>query len=64
MIRNVLEHIRGVASLPAVALILFVAVFVGMTIWALRLRPGHVNHMSHLPLEDDQPRNSEGAPRT
>jgi len=53
MIRNVLEHIQGLATLPSLALILFLAVFIGMGIWALRLRSPYIEHMGKLPLEKD-----------
>lgn len=53
MIRNVLEHITGIAAMPSVALILFLAVFAGMTIRAIRLSRSHINHMGNLPLEKD-----------
>lgn len=53
MIRNVLEHIHGIATLPSVALVLFLCVFVGMGIWAIRLSRTYINHMGNLPLEKD-----------
>lgn len=53
MIRNALESINGVAIFPIISLLLFVAVFGGMTWWALRLRRTYVNHMGHLPLEEE-----------
>jgi cbb3-type cytochrome oxidase subunit 3 len=55
MIRNVLEHINGIAVLPLVGLVLFFLVFCGMTWWAFRLRRSYVDHMGHLPLEKDAP---------
>jgi cbb3-type cytochrome oxidase subunit 3 len=55
MIRNTLEHINGIATLPLFALVLFVLVFVGMAYWAYQLRRPYVDHMGNLPLEDDQP---------
>ena len=53
MIRNVLEHINGIATLPVFALILFFLVFAGMTCWAMRLRRPYIDHMGQLPLDDD-----------
>ncbi|HMO52553.1 MAG TPA: hypothetical protein PKE26_15125 [Kiritimatiellia bacterium] len=64
MIRNVLEHINGIGMLPIIGLILFFSVFVGMTWWAVRLRPAYINHMGNLPLDDghiDHPVNAEAA---
>jgi len=53
MIRNVLEHINGIATLPVFALVLFFLVFGGMTYWAMRLRRPYIDHMGQLPLDDD-----------
>ncbi|MCB1069581.1 MAG: cbb3-type cytochrome c oxidase subunit 3 [Verrucomicrobia bacterium] len=54
MIRNVLESIGGITIYPVIGLILFVGVFAGMTLWALRLRRPYIDHMGHLPLEEDR----------
>jgi len=54
MIRNVLEHIGGLNLLSIIGLILFLTVFIAMTVWALRLRRPYIDHMGKLPLEDDQ----------
>lgn len=54
MIRGVLESINGIAFLPMIGLVLFFAVFTGMTIWALGLRKSYIDHMGHLPLEDGE----------
>ncbi|HMP75856.1 MAG TPA: cbb3-type cytochrome c oxidase subunit 3 [Kiritimatiellia bacterium] len=53
MIRNILEHIGGVAAYPVIALVLFVAVFAGYAIWAMTMSRQQVDHYSRLPLEDD-----------
>lgn len=59
MIRNVLESIGGIQLFPIIALALFLAVFGGMTFWAIRLRKPYINHMGGLPLEDDSAMNRE-----
>jgi hypothetical protein len=53
MIRNVLESINGIQIYPIISLILFLPVFGGMMLWALRLRRTYINEMGNLPLEDD-----------
>jgi cytochrome c oxidase cbb3-type subunit 4 len=55
MIRNVLEHVGGIATFPIAAFALFMLVFVGMLVWVSVLRRPHLDHMSHLPLQDDRP---------
>lgn len=52
MIRNVLEHIGGLAAYAAVAVVLFVCVFIGMIVWVLSLKRADVERMSRLPLQD------------
>jgi hypothetical protein len=37
---------------PLIAMLLFISIFVGWTIYALRSNKAHINHMSELPLED------------
>lgn len=54
MIRGVLESIHGIAFLPLIGLVLFLAVFTGMTIWALSLRKPYLDHMGQLPLHDGE----------
>jgi hypothetical protein len=38
-----------------IAVLLFFAVFLGVLVWALRLRAPYLDHMSRVPLEDDAP---------
>lgn len=54
MIRNVLENIAGIQIYPIISLILFVAVFIGMALWAMRLRRNYSEYMGKLPLEDEK----------
>lgn len=60
MIRNVLEHIGGIASGPACALALFVLAFLGAIVTALRLRASDVARFSRLPLDNDGPVQQQG----
>lgn len=53
MIRNILEHIGGIAAYPIISLVLFVVVFLGFTAWALCMSRGQVDRASRLPLEND-----------
>jgi len=52
MIKNVLENINGVGIYGVISIILFFAFFVGMLVWAWRLKKSHLDIMSGLPLED------------
>lgn len=60
MIRNVLSSAVDLGIFPAIGLILFFVVFVGVLAWTLALSKGHVEAMGRLPLENDA---NEGAPR-
>lgn len=52
MIRNVLCSITDVSVYPIVALVLFVLVFAGATLWAVSLRKSEVVALGRMPLED------------
>ena len=52
MIKNVLEHIGGVGVYGVLSICIFFAFFVGVLLWAARMKKQHLNSMSTLPLED------------
>ena len=51
MIKNVVEHIGGVGLYGIISVSLFFAFFIGMLIWALRLKKNYLNSMRQLPLD-------------
>jgi hypothetical protein len=51
MIKNVVEHIGGVGLYGIISASLFFAFFIGMLIWALRLKKNYLNSMRQLPLD-------------
>lgn len=55
MIKNVLEHIGGVASYGVISLCLFFAVFSGVLIRVFCLKKADLDAVAALPLEDDSP---------
>ncbi len=55
MIKNVLSGIGGIGIFGIVSLLLFIAVFSGAFIWALRLKRNFLEEMSSLPLHDGTP---------
>lgn len=59
MIRNVVEHIGGVGLYGIISVSLFFTFFIGMLIWALRLKKSYLNSMRELPLDggEDAPEN-------
>ena len=53
MIQNVLSGIGGVGIYGVISICIFVAVFLGVVIWLLRLKPTYLKSMRDLPLADD-----------
>ena len=62
MYEEVLRDIEGIGVFPAVSLVLFVAVFTLVVIYAFRIDRAGVTHMAALPLDDDPPRGVVGIP--
>lgn len=55
MIRNVMEGMgQHIAAYPIISLVIFVAFFTGVILWAFSLSRSHVNHMSQLPLDSSE----------
>ena len=52
MIRSVLEG-AGLTLFAMVGLVIFVAAFVGVTVWVLTRRQKQVDQWSSIPLEDE-----------
>lgn len=52
MIRNVLSHIGGIELYGVISVLLFFTFFIGMLVWAFRLKTGHLESMGKLPLDD------------
>jgi hypothetical protein len=56
MIRDALSNLGGVGIYGVISIGLFFAVFLGLLIWAFRLKKPWLNAMGRLPLEaDDDP---------
>ena len=54
MIQNVLQNIGGVGIYGIISICLFFAVFIGILIWAMRLKKPYLKSMSDLPLDRDE----------
>ena len=61
MIENVLRAIGGIAVYDAISICLFMLVFGGAIVRAVRMKKSYVNAVSVLPLEDGE-RPRKGAP--
>ena len=49
---NYLESISGVGIYPMISLLLFVAFFIAVTIWAYKRDKQFLNHMESLPIDN------------
>lgn len=54
MFKNILTHMTQVEIWQIISLVFFVAFFVGMLIWALRLNKSYVSQVSQIPLHDNE----------
>jgi cytochrome c oxidase cbb3-type subunit 3 len=52
--RYYLEQITGVGIYPMVSLLLFFALFAGLTIWALKADKKLIKSLKNLPFPDQQ----------
>ncbi|MCZ7641247.1 MAG: hypothetical protein M5U12_37455 [Verrucomicrobia bacterium] len=53
MVQNVLQHIGGIERYGILSILLFFATFLGIVVWALRLKTPFLKSMAAKPLEDD-----------
>jgi hypothetical protein len=53
MVENVIRNIGGVGSFGVFSICLFFLFFMGMSLWALRLKKTYLASMSGLPLDGD-----------
>jgi cytochrome c oxidase cbb3-type subunit IV len=54
MFKEVLQSIEGVGFYTIVSMILFILLFIGITIWLFKVDKKYIKTMSELPLEEDK----------
>lgn len=59
MIQNVLRHLGGIEAYGIISISLFFLTFMGMVIWAFRLKRPALDAMAALPLDGEQKDNDE-----
>jgi cytochrome c oxidase cbb3-type subunit 3 len=52
IVSHYLQQIDGVAIYPIITLVIFLSMFIGISIWALKIGKKEIKGMSHLPFED------------
>ncbi|MHA7131978.1 cbb3-type cytochrome c oxidase subunit 3 [Algoriphagus namhaensis] len=58
MYKEVLRSIENVEIYPVISLVIFMAFFLGVFIWVMKVPKSHVEHMESLPIEEDESLNS------
>jgi len=53
MIQNVLRHIGGIETYGVISICLFFLAFLGLLLWAARLKKPFLKSMAELPLESE-----------
>ena len=51
MIQNVLQHLGGIENYGVLSMLLFIVAFLGIVVWACRLKQPFLDSMASLPLE-------------
>ncbi len=54
MYKEILRSIENIEIYPIISLIIFLLFFVGMFIWVIRVPKGYVDHMSALPMDEEE----------
>ena len=57
MRRDVIETIQGIEIYPLISLVIFVAFFIGLIYYVVRLRKSDIDRWKEMPLDDDEPDN-------
>jgi hypothetical protein len=53
MVRDVLQSIEGISLYPIISLIIFVAFFIILIIWMIKVDKNYIKKMKNLPLEKE-----------
>lgn len=53
MYKELLQSIEGIEIYPIISLFIFIALFIGVVIWIVRMDKKYVKEMESLPLQND-----------
>ena len=53
MYKELLQSIEGIEIYPIISLLIFIAFFIGVVIWIVRMDKKYVKEMESLPLQND-----------
>lgn len=54
MYKELLQSIEGIEIYPLISLFIFLALFIGVVIWIVKLDKGYVKEMETLPLGNEE----------
>ena len=54
IVSHYLQSIDGVSIYPIITLVIFLSMFISISVWAFKLSKKDVQLMSHVPFEDDE----------
>lgn len=52
-VKHTMETISGIEIFPIISLVIFFTFFVGLLIWVVKTKKQYINHVEHLPFEDN-----------
>jgi len=59
IVSHYLQSIDGIAIYPIITLIIFLSMFIAITIWALKISKKDIQGMSQIPFDDGIFKNDE-----
>ncbi len=60
MFKNLYNNLDNVAIFPIMAMLLFMAFFIGVIYYSYKMKKNTVDYISSLPLDDDFPKQKNG----
>jgi len=60
MFKNLYNNLDNVAIFPIMAMLLFMAFFIGVIYYSYKMKKNTVDYISSLPLDDDFPKLKNG----
>ena len=51
MFGDLISNMPGITIFPMITTVVFLLIFIGITIWALRVNKSYIKKMSELPLD-------------
>lgn len=59
MYKELLQSIEGIEVYPLISMFIFIALFIGVVVWILKLDKKYLKEMETLPFEDNEDINKQ-----